>query len=105
FNDDDRRDFLMFLKNLIHIENPEINLKFNTEIEKLTKGEIEMGNVESITELLQRESRREGREDALLLVALRLKQKGVDFSIIAESTGLSFAEIEELKSDENKAAD
>ena len=46
--------------------------------------------------------RKDGRKEALYATAWRMKDRGLDAAQIADLTGLSLAEVEELRGDEVK---
>ncbi|WP_159468080.1 hypothetical protein [Dyadobacter sp. 3J3] len=59
------RRFLYFLKTFVHIENSEINSKFDMEINLLTGKETSMGIIETIKMLAKEEGMEEGLEKGL----------------------------------------
>jgi predicted transposase YdaD len=101
FNNEDKKRFLAFLDNLIYIENPDLNRKFNIEVERLTGGKINMGIIEAVKE----DAREEGIEEGLIKgkeeIALRMKQAGYSLEEIAQLTELSEKEIQALDAEAN----
>jgi hypothetical protein len=55
------RRFLYFLKTFVHIENPEINIKFDREIDNLTENRHAMGIIETIKMLAEEEGVEKGK--------------------------------------------
>lgn len=92
--------FLLFLKNFIYIENQEINRKFDTIIEQLTDGKINMGVIEAIKQKERLEGKLEGklegRQEEALHIARELKKEGLSPEFIARTTKLPLEVIEKL---------
>ena len=102
------RKLLVFLKNILYVDNEELNRKFNQEVLLLTDNNLDMGVIEIINKR-EREKGieagiktgiktgiKKGRKEEALAIAKRLKAKGGALDEIAEVTGLSLQEIEKL---------
>ncbi|MEO6685463.1 MAG: hypothetical protein ABIN24_05840 [Dyadobacter sp.] len=63
YNNEQIRRFLYFLKTFLHIDNQEINFKFDKEIDILTKNKHAMGIIETIKMITREEGREEGIEE------------------------------------------
>src|SRR5690606_21348580 len=91
------RKLLVFLKNILYVDNEEINRKFDEEVLQLTNNNIKMGVIELIRKRDREkginEGRKEGIKEGTLAIAKRLMVKGHTLEEIAEVTGLSIAEI------------
>ncbi|MDM8176070.1 hypothetical protein FKG96_18345 [Olivibacter sp. LS-1] len=85
--------FLVFLKNFIYIENERINRIFDTEVEKLSGGTIDMGIIETV----KQQERNKGKREEAIAIAKEMKKDGLPNSQIAKFTKLSLKEIEKLK--------
>lgn len=89
--------FLVFLKNFLYIENEEINRIFDTEVEKLSGGTIDMGIIETVKQQERNKGKREGKREEAIAIAKEMKKDGLPNSQIAKFTKLSVKEIEKLK--------
>lgn len=89
--------FLVFLKNFIYIENERINRIFDTEVEKLSGGTIDMGIIETVKQQERNKGKREGKREEAIVIAREMKKDGLPISQIAKFTKLSVKEIEKLK--------
>ena len=86
------RKVFNFLRYYLRFENQEMFTKFEQQISILTERNTKMG----IDEFLLAEEKREVRENALKEVALNMKKSGLDVNLIANITGLSISDIEDL---------
>lgn len=57
--------FLFFLKNFVHIENPEINRNFDIQVNKLTGKKEAMGIIETIKQITFEEGVEKGKEQVV----------------------------------------
>lgn len=62
YDNEQIRRFLYFLKTFLHIDNQEINIKFDKEIDILTKNKHAMGIIETIKMITREEGVEEGIE-------------------------------------------
>ena len=63
YNNEQIRRFLYFLKTFIHIDNQEINIKFEIEVNLLTGDKYAMGIIETIKMLEREQGERKGMEE------------------------------------------
>ncbi|RZF57876.1 RpnC/YadD family protein [Sphingobacterium corticibacterium] len=110
--DHDRiKNFLIFLKNFLYINDAEINRIFDEQIIQLSGGTIDMGVIEVVkkqaieqgrleerakTAKLLREERAKAEADKLES-ALNFKKMGVPVEDIAKGLGLTVEQVEKLK--------
>lgn len=98
---------MAFLAYYVNFEKPEMMIKFEEEVRKLTGKTTPMGVKEILLERREREGIEKGIEKGRQVerakaleekktIALNFKNKAVDLKIIAEATGLSIEEIESL---------
>jgi len=91
---------LAFIRHYLSFEKPENEGIFGSSLRELTKGDITMGIEDAILEIVKEESEEKGIQKGIKLThlknALKMKQKGIDITIIAEITGLSKEEIDNL---------
>ncbi|WEK18353.1 MAG: hypothetical protein P0Y49_16305 [Candidatus Pedobacter colombiensis] len=94
---------MAFLAYYVNFENPEMMIKFEEEVQKLTGETTPMGVKEILLERRLREGIEKGRQverakalEEKKAIAHNLKNKAVDLKIIAEATGLSIKEIKSL---------
>ncbi|MCL4638454.1 MULTISPECIES: hypothetical protein [Olivibacter] len=71
----------------------EINRIFDTEVEKLSRGTIDMGIIETV----KQQERNKGKREEAVAIAREMKKDGLPNSQIAKFTKLSLKEIEKLK--------
>lgn len=105
--------FLGFLKNILYIDNQEINRKFDTITEHLTEKETSMGAIiEALKQIAREEGKLEGKQEGRLegkqegklegkyeqsvTIARELKKEGLSVEFIAKTTGLPREVIEKL---------
>jgi predicted transposase/invertase (TIGR01784 family) len=74
YNNEQIRRFLFFLKTFIHIDNQEINTKFDKEIDILTKNRHAMGIIETIKMLSEEEGIEKGIEKGKITILKSLLQ-------------------------------
>ncbi|MBE9460836.1 hypothetical protein ACFP1I_20140 [Dyadobacter subterraneus] len=102
YDNEQIRRFLYFLKTFIHIENFEINSKFDKEINSLTGKETAMGIIETIKMLAKEEGIEKGREEEkVIIIKHLLKISDFDVDKISFLTGVAKEFIEEVKIDLN----
>ena len=103
--------FLVFLKNFLYINDPEINRIFDEQIIQLSGGTIDMGIIEVVKKQERQKGRLEERAKAAKLlqeerakaeaekraIALEFKKMGIPVADISKGTGLTIEEIEKLK--------
>lgn len=75
----------------------EINRIFDTEVEKLSRGTIDMGIIETVKQQERNKGKREGKREEAVAIAREMKKDGLPNSQIAKFTKLSLKEIEKLK--------
>ena len=94
------RKVMNFLRYYLRFENHEMFAKFEKEIAILTERNITMGIEEFLLESAKKEGlqkgREVGREEAILETALKMKNSGLDITLISNIIGLSVNEIEKL---------
>ncbi len=106
------RRFLFFLKTFIHVENPEINSKFDNEVNMLTGNETAMGIIEAIKMITMEEGIEKGMEKGIVqgiergersktyeIVKNMLLNTDFDNSKIAALANCSESLVEEIKED------
>lgn len=98
------RRFLFFLKTFIYIENPEINSKFDNEVNKLTGNETSMGIIEAIKMITLEEGIEKGIETGVQNTKYEIVKNlilNTDFGIpkIAALTNCSESFVEKVKDD------
>jgi len=86
------RVLMNFLRYYTRFENPEINSKFEKQIEILTERSTIMG----IEELLLDRAEKKGKHKGVMSVARAMKKDGISVEQIAKFTKLSVEEIEKL---------
>lgn len=100
--------FLLFLKNVIFIENEEINEKFDSYIYEITGGSINMGIIEAVKKIELERSVFKGRQEERARAeaekraekiesAKKMLSKGFEPAMIADILSLSIEEVEKLK--------
>ncbi len=98
------RSLMNFLRFYIRFDNSKMERNFEKDVEALTQKNTTMGIEEFLLERAKKEGIEKGIEKGILEerkrknteIAQNLKKAGVDTKIIAEATGLSLAEIENL---------
>ncbi|MBD1433541.1 hypothetical protein H8B06_11935 [Sphingobacterium sp. DN00404] len=114
--DHDRiKNFLIFLKNFLYINDAEINRIFDEQIIELSGGTIDMGVIEVVKKQEREQGRLEERAKTAKLLreerakaeaeklvekresAIKMLQNGFDAKLISDILGLSIEEIEKLK--------
>jgi predicted transposase/invertase (TIGR01784 family) len=88
--------FILFIKNFIFIDSEEINRNFDQQIFELTKGEIDMGILETIKMQERREGKLEGKLEEKMEMARVMKKDKFPIEKIAQLTKLSIGEIKLL---------
>ncbi|PRD54692.1 hypothetical protein [Sphingobacterium gobiense] len=105
------KNFLIFLKNFLYINDAEINRIFDEQIIQLTGGTIDMGVIEVVKKQEREQGRLEERAKTAKLLreerakaeaekresAIKMLQNGFDVKLISDILGLSIEEIENLK--------
>ncbi|WP_235884344.1 RpnC/YadD family protein [Pedobacter hiemivivus] len=90
---------MAFLAYYVNFENPEMMIKFEEEVQKLTGRTTPMGVKEILLDRRFKEGRQLERAKAVeekRTIARNFKNKAIDLNIIAEATGLSLEEIKSL---------
>ncbi|TCC98874.1 hypothetical protein EZ444_05380 [Pedobacter hiemivivus] len=90
---------MAFLVYYVNFENPEMMIKFEEEVQKLTGRTTPMGVKEILLDRRFKEGRQLERAKAVeekRTIARNFKNKAIDLNIIAEATGLSLEEIKSL---------
>jgi predicted transposase/invertase (TIGR01784 family) len=99
-NKDKIRKVMNFLRHYIRFDNSDMFTKFEQEISILTEGSTTMGIEEFLLEQAKKEGVEEGIEKGIEKntreTASKMKRSGLDIGLIANITGLSNSEIEEL---------
>lgn len=98
------RKVMNFLRHYPRFENPEMFSKFEKEISILTEGSTTMGIEEFLLDQAKKEGLEKGIETGIekgiekntIDTALKMKENGLDISLIANITGLSIERIEKL---------
>ena len=102
------RVLMNFLRYYVRFENPDINAKFEQEVEFLTERSTTMGIEEFLLDRATKqgenkgmkkgvkEGMKEGRRREALDIAIELKKEGLPIEFIAKATKLSVEEIEKL---------
>lgn len=105
YDNEQIRRFLYFLKTFVHIENSEINSKFDREINLLTGKETAMGIIETIKMLAKEEGYEKGREEGLekekVIIRNLLMNSDFGVSKISNLTGVSVDFVQKVKSELN----
>lgn len=86
YDNEQIRRFLYFLKTFVHIENSEINSKFDKEINLLTGKQTAMGIIETIKMLAKDEGR---EEEKVVIIKNLLTDSDLDIVKISIITGVS----------------
>ena len=98
------RVLMNFLRYYVRFENPDINAKFEQQVEILTERSTTMGIEELLLDRATnqglekgiKKGLEKGKKEEALAIAKRLKEVGVSIADIAKGTGLPVAEIEKL---------
>ncbi|SHM97891.1 Rpn family recombination-promoting nuclease/putative transposase [Mucilaginibacter sp. OK098] len=94
------RKVMNFLRHYPRFENPEMFSKFEKEISILTEGSTTMGIEEFLLDQAKKEGLEKGIEKGIekntIDTALKMKESGLDLSLISNITGLSIKKIEKL---------
>ncbi|MBB5436517.1 putative transposase/invertase (TIGR01784 family) [Pedobacter sp. AK017] len=88
-----------FLRYYVRFSEPGNNSIFEQELQKLTGRSNTMGIEELLLDRAKNEGKAEERAKALKekkTIARKFKNKGIDINTIAEATGLTIQEIEQL---------
>jgi len=83
---------LVFLKNILYVDNEALNRKFDETVWQLSNKNIDM----RVIEIIKKREREEGGHLRAITIAKKLKEKGLALVAIAEMTGLPPGEIEAL---------
>jgi predicted transposase/invertase (TIGR01784 family) len=86
----DIRVFAQWLKGMFRTE---VDDKFVSRIRDIKEAKSMLSEV---ADKLIKKWKKEGREEGITKTAKKMKQKGLDFALISEVTGLSIEEIEKL---------
>ncbi len=94
------RVLMNFLRYYVSFENPDINTKFEQEVEILTERSTTMGIEELLLDRAEKQGIekgiQKGRQEEATAIARELKKEGLTTDFIAKATKLSVSEIEKL---------